>query len=84
MTTPVESWAEAVRQMELAVTDQNYGLAAILALKVADLISVRSPEGLIAYTQRAQVYATLHQTKVISSNYQDKMTREALRGKTRF
>jgi hypothetical protein len=53
----------AAQMMEHA-DQRKYEAAALAALELADLNSVRSAEGAQIYTTRALVYATLHQADI--------------------
>ena len=58
------SEGDARRAMLAAEARYDYEVAAIAALHYADYVGIRSPEGAIALTQRAQVYATLFSARM--------------------
>lgn len=69
----VNAWpseSDARIAMLAAETRYDYEVAAIAALHYADYVGVRSPDGAIALTQRAHVYATLFSARIMASHSQ--------------
>lgn len=64
---------EAAFRVEMfqAETEAKYEDAALAALGLAEVVSFRSPEGAMYCAQRAQVYATLHQARVLAAVFPD-------------
>lgn len=60
---PVDPESAARDSMHHQESEGNYQDAALAALTYADYVGNRSPEGALALTIRAQVYATLHQAE---------------------
>lgn len=62
MTDAEVQFRQAMFQAE---TEGKYEDAALAALGMAEMVSVRTAEGATYCVQRAQVYATLHQARVL-------------------
>jgi hypothetical protein len=60
----VSAESDCMKVMLVAEDEGDYAIAALAALRRAEMVSPRSPMGALILTVRAQVYATLHQAQV--------------------